>query len=70
MYKLLNKLHTLFYFLLSKNKKNLFLRIEKDRGQIAHEIGDVRAATDEVSRSKVSSYKFERHILNEQISKI
>ena len=30
-------------------------RIEKDKGQIGHEIGDVRAATDEVNRSKVSN---------------
>ena len=30
-------------------------RVVKDCGQIANEIGDVRAATDEVARSKVSS---------------
>ena len=29
-------------------------RVVKDCGQIANEIGDVRAATDEVARSKVS----------------
>ena len=31
-----------------------FLRIEKDKSQIMIEIQDVRAATDEVARSKVS----------------
>ena len=30
-----------------------FLRIEKDKSQIMIEIQDVRAATDEVARSKV-----------------
>ena len=33
-----------------------FYRIEKDKNQIMVEIADVRAATDEVCRSKVSSY--------------
>ena len=28
-------------------------KVSKDCGQIANEIGDVRAATDEVARSKV-----------------
>ena len=30
------------------------VRVAKDCGQIANEIADVRAATDEVARSKVS----------------
>ena len=33
----------------------MICRVVKDCGQIANEIGDVRAATDEVARSKVSS---------------
>jgi len=40
------------------------IKIEKDRGQIAHEIGDVRAATDEVSRSKASAEKSMRTLAN------
>jgi hypothetical protein len=32
-------------------------RIEKDKGQIIHEISDVRAATDEVNRSRVSIWR-------------
>ncbi len=33
---------------------DFLLRIDKDKGQILHEVSDVRAATDEVNRSKVS----------------
>merc|ERR550532_1629924 len=32
-------------------------KIEKDRNQIMHEIADVRAATDEIGRSKASAEK-------------
>ena len=35
-------------------------RIEKDKGQIGNEIGDVRAATEEVVRSKASAEKSHR----------
>ena len=34
----------------------LLFRVTKDCGQIMVEINDVRAATDEVGRSKVSKY--------------
>ena len=34
-----------------------FFRVSKDCSQIANEIGDVRAATDEVARSKVRAGK-------------
>ena len=33
---------------------DFLLRIDKDKSQILHEVSDVRAATDEVNRSKVS----------------
>merc|ERR1719244_1880492 len=39
------------------------LKIEKDKGQIMHEIGDVRAATDEVNRSKQSAEKSHRNLI-------
>merc|ERR1712121_439380 len=32
-------------------------KIEKDKGQIINEVGDVRAATDEIGRSKASAEK-------------
>ena len=45
-------------------KKNHFLtRIEKDKGQILHEISDVRAATDEVNRSRVSTEQCCKNVL-------
>ena len=37
-----------------------FFRIEKDKSQIMIEIQDVRAATDEVGRSKVNLRMFEK----------
>jgi hypothetical protein len=36
---------------------DFLLRIDKDKGQILHEVSDVRAATDEVNRSKVSQQR-------------
>jgi len=33
---------------------DFLLRIDKDKSQILHEVSDVRAATEEVNRSKVS----------------
>merc|ERR1719495_2959393 len=38
-------------------------KIEKDRNQIMHEIGDVRAATDEISRSKASAEKANKTLI-------
>jgi hypothetical protein len=35
----------------------IYFRIEKDKSQIMHEITDVRAATEEVTRSKASAEK-------------
>ena len=43
---------------------NLSLRIEKDKNQIIAEIADVRAATDEVGRSKASAEKTLRNLNN------
>ena len=43
-------------------------KIEKDKSHIMHEIADVRAATDEITRSKASaekSHKALSHQLNE-----
>ena len=48
-------------------------RIEKDKAQILSEISDVRAATEEVSRSKASADKSHKHhltILNDLNKKI
>merc|ERR1719237_404414 len=48
-------------------------KVSKDCGQIANEIGDVRAATDEVARSKASAEKSQRSLsatLNELTKKI
>ena len=39
------------------------VKVAKDCAQIANEINDVRAATDEVGRSKVHMYIKIRHIL-------
>jgi hypothetical protein len=39
-----------------------FFRVEKDKSQIIAEVADVRAATDEVGRSKVTTlYKSENN---------
>jgi len=38
-------------------------KIEKDKGQILHEISDVRAATDEVNRSRASAEKSHRNLI-------
>merc|ERR1712054_180003 len=38
-------------------------KVVKDCGQIANEIGDVRAATDEVARSKASAEKSHRSLI-------
>merc|ERR1719474_542427 len=38
-------------------------KVVKDCGQIANEIGDVRAATDEVARSKASADKSHRSLI-------
>ena len=43
---------------------NYFPRIEKDKAQIMAEIQDVRAATDEVGRSKASAEKSLRNLTN------
>ena len=40
-----------------------YFRIEKDRQQILAEIQDVRAAAEEVSRSKACAEKSHKHIL-------
>jgi hypothetical protein len=40
----------------------LFARIDKDKSQITHEITDVRAATEEVTRSKASAEKGYRYL--------
>merc|ERR1712061_785641 len=48
-------------------------KVAKDCGQIANEIADVRAATDEVARSKASAEKSQRALtgtLNELTKKI
>merc|ERR1712168_1454764 len=48
-------------------------KIEKDKGFIMNEIADVRAATDEVSRSKASAEKSHRNLiaqLNDQNKKV
>merc|ERR1712223_1433812 len=48
-------------------------KIEKDRNQIMHEIGDVRAATEEISRSKASAEKQNKNLvaqLNESNKKV
>merc|ERR1712032_324079 len=48
-------------------------KVSKDCSQIANEIGDVRAATDEVARSKASAEKSQRALtgtLNELTKKI
>ena len=37
---------------------NFIFRVNKDISQINTEIGDVRAATDEVARSKVNTLEF------------
>ena len=37
-------------------------KIEKDRVQISHEIQDVRAATEEINRSKASAEKSNRNL--------
>merc|ERR1711962_673915 len=39
-------------------------KIEKDKGQIMHEIADVRAATDEVTRSETSAEKNMRQLVD------
>merc|ERR1712168_1591142 len=39
-------------------------KIEKDRNQIMHEIADVRAATDEIGRSKASAEKSNKALVN------
>merc|ERR1712055_79541 len=39
-------------------------KIEKDRNQIMHEISDVRAATDEIGRSKASAEKADKTLVN------
>jgi len=39
-------------------------RIDKDKGQILHEVSDVRAATDEVNRSRVSHQKMSKLVIN------
>merc|ERR1712121_228318 len=39
-------------------------KIEKDRNQIMHEISDVRAATDEIGRSKASAEKAYKTLVN------
>merc|ERR1712111_246662 len=39
-------------------------KIEKDRNQIMHEISDVRAATDEIGRSKASAEKANKTLVN------
>merc|ERR1711997_466364 len=38
-------------------------RIEKDKSQLMHEIQDVRAATDEIGRSKASSEKSNKNLI-------
>jgi len=40
-------------------------KIEKDKGQIGNEIGDVRAATEEVVRSKASAEKSHRNLVSQ-----
>merc|ERR1712168_1521582 len=48
-------------------------KIEKDKGQIMNEIADVRAATEEVGRSKASAEKSHKNLvaqLNEQGKKV
>merc|ERR1712223_1187705 len=40
-------------------------KIEKDRNQIMHEIGDVRAATEEIGRSKASAEKSNKTLINQ-----
>merc|ERR1712066_35798 len=39
-------------------------KIEKDKNQIMHEIQDVRAAADEISRSKASAEKSNKSLIN------
>ena len=48
------------YYILYKYHKCPIFRIEKDKSQIMIEIQDVRAATDEVGRSKVNLRMFEK----------
>merc|ERR1712025_1488516 len=38
-------------------------KIEKDKSHIGHEIQDVRAATDEISRSKASAEKSNKNLI-------
>merc|ERR1712241_1465169 len=48
-------------------------KIEKDKNTLMHEIQDVRAATDEVSRSKASAEKSNKNLiatLNERNKKV
>merc|ERR1712066_128023 len=40
-------------------------KIEKDRNQIMHEIQDVRAAADEISRSKASAEKSNKSLISQ-----
>merc|ERR1711941_29407 len=40
-------------------------KIEKDKSQITHEIADVRAATDEIIRSKASAEKSNKTLINQ-----
>merc|ERR1712168_880488 len=39
-------------------------KIEKDKSNINHEINDVRAATDEINRSKASAEKSNKVLVN------
>merc|ERR1719447_2076626 len=39
-------------------------KIDKDRNQIMHEVADVRAATDEIGRSKASAEKSNKALVN------
>ena len=41
------------YFFTCKSIFEMLFRIEKDKGKIMAEVADMRAATDEVNRSKV-----------------
>merc|ERR1712223_594796 len=39
-------------------------KIEKDKSQINHEVVDIRAATDEVTRSKASAEKTNKNLID------
>merc|ERR1719434_374557 len=45
-------------------------KIEKDKNSISHEIGDVRAATDEIIRSKASAEKSNKNSINHEIQDV